>query len=91
MLAFGFTAYDSNQEPIDDPDYGELKAYFKTWGFGPPGVFWEELNTIPCTEEMLKYKKDSSLFYPSHKDSTNDLHYYRKKLQCFDKKTTLRI
>ena len=32
MLAFGLTAYDDNQEPIDDAQYGTLKAYYKSWG-----------------------------------------------------------
>ena len=31
-IAFGFTHYDSNTEPIDDPDYGEVIAEIKTWG-----------------------------------------------------------
>lgn len=32
MVAFGLTAYDSNTEPIEDPTYGKLRAYYKTWG-----------------------------------------------------------
>ena len=31
-FAFGITAYDSNQEVIEDPDYGEIKAKFYGWG-----------------------------------------------------------
>ena len=31
-IAFGFTHYDNNPEPIDDPDYGEVIAEIKTWG-----------------------------------------------------------
>ena len=32
MIAFGLTVYDSNPEPIEDPSYGLLKAYYKSWG-----------------------------------------------------------
>ena len=30
-IAFGFTPYDDNEEPIYEPDYGELKAFTKSW------------------------------------------------------------
>ena len=33
MLAFALTAYDDETESIEDPDIGELKAYYKTWGY----------------------------------------------------------
>ena len=26
------TEYDSNRNPIEEPEYGELKAYYKSWG-----------------------------------------------------------
>ena len=32
-IAFGITAYDNNQEIIEDPSYGVLNPYYKTWGF----------------------------------------------------------
>ena len=32
-LAFGLTAFDNNQEPIDDPRYGKLQAIYTKWGF----------------------------------------------------------
>ena len=34
QFAFGVTAYDSNQEPIDDPTYGRVVARYQTWGMG---------------------------------------------------------
>ena len=52
MIAFGITAYDSNQEPIEEAQYGLLKAYFKTWGGlyeGSSGVHFQELETKQCT------------------------------------------
>ena len=55
MYAFGITAYDSNREPIEDPSYGVLKPYYKSWGIkaGIGGVDWEPLPTKECTEAML--------------------------------------
>ena len=39
MIAFGLTAYDDNLESIEDSDYGQIKAYYKTWGMkDQPGV-----------------------------------------------------
>ena len=54
MMAFGITAYDDNLEPIDDPTYGDLKAYYKSWGLpgDPHGVNWVELQTKQCTKEQ---------------------------------------
>ena len=31
-FAAGITAYDGNQEPIENPDYGTLKFAFYNWG-----------------------------------------------------------
>ena len=33
-FAFAITAYDSNQESIEDPSIGTVDAYYKTWGIG---------------------------------------------------------
>ena len=32
MIAFGLTHYDGNQEPVEDPTYGILNGYYKSWG-----------------------------------------------------------
>ena len=55
MFAFGLTAYDSNQEPIEDPSIGVLRPYYKSWGIksGIGGVDFELLPTRPCTEAEL--------------------------------------
>ena len=92
MLAFGLTAYDNNIEPIDDATYGELKAFYKTWGLpgDPHGVNWVELPTKQCTREQLGYKdydgqvNEESLFYPVHKNSEYDVNLYRKKFKCVE-------
>ena len=31
-FAYGITAYDDDPKPIEDLDYGEVKARFRTWG-----------------------------------------------------------
>ena len=50
MVAFGLTEYDDNLEPIDDSDYGELKAYYKTWDtVNLPGEKFVELPSSYCT------------------------------------------
>ena len=53
MIAFAITAYDSNREPIEDPSYGTIKAYYKTWGLedSVQGVAFEEIPTTMCTRD----------------------------------------
>ena len=44
MFAFAITEYDDNPEPIEDPSYGLVKAYYKSWGIKEGiGVDFEEL------------------------------------------------
>lgn len=79
-----------------------MKAYYKTWGMpgDEQGVHWEELETSPCTRAQLglpeeqeearagvtKASDDTSLFYPAHKNSENDLSFYYKKFKCVNSK-----
>ena len=54
MLAFALTDFDNNQEPIEDEQYGTVRAYYKHWGlngqeYGP--VKWESLPIRTCTPE----------------------------------------
>ena len=34
QFAVGVTAYDSNQQPVDDPKIGRIVARYQTWGLG---------------------------------------------------------
>ena len=92
MFAFGITVYDSNRESIEDPSYGVLKPYYKSWGIkaGYETADWEELPTRNCTEAELhvngKSDPDSPFFKP-HKNSAADLGFYYKKLKCLDNST----
>ena len=54
MLAFALTDYENDQEPIEEEQYGALKAYYKYWGlngdkYGP--IRWESLPITTCTPE----------------------------------------
>ena len=51
MLAFGLTAYDDNQEPIEDAQYGTLQAYYKSWGLidNLDDITFTMLPTKQCT------------------------------------------
>ena len=52
QIAFGITAYDENYESIENPDYGDLKAYYKTWGFeDAPGEVFTEIISKQCTDD----------------------------------------
>ena len=62
QFAYGITAYDAEQEPIDDPDYGSLVATYLTWGLDD--VRGSQSTTIPtryCTDEDLGFLSDDSL------------------------------
>ncbi len=34
-IAFALTAYDAETEPYEDPTYGQMKAFYTTWGIHP--------------------------------------------------------
>jgi len=51
----GLTAYDDVTEPIDDPDYGEIKAYHYVWNstfFGN-----DPIETRPCTLDDFDFSR----------------------------------
>ena len=61
MIAFAITAFDDNYESIEDADYGDLKAFYKTWGFeDAPGEQFIEIETKQCTKEQLGINEDGS-------------------------------
>ena len=98
MFAFGLTAYDSNQEPIEDAQYGILKAYYKTWGGvveGSQSVHFQELETKQCTRAELGLPKEDwdtesdyskpPLFFEPHPNAVSDFEFYFKKFKCIQK------
>ena len=61
MIAFGLTGFDEEYSSIEDSDYGELKAYYKTWGMvDAPGVEFIELPTSQCTLAQLGLNQDGT-------------------------------
>lgn len=60
FYAFGITAYDSNPESIDDPTYGEIKPYYKSWGLKEKaGVHFEPLPMRNCTQAELHINNET--------------------------------
>ena len=88
QIAFGITYYDSNQEMIVEPDYGELIARVKKWGGDAIGIEWQQLNIRPCTYEELglgdEASQEDAKFFRPHKNSDGFIRYYWKKLYCYD-------
>ena len=83
QFAFGVTMYDSNAEPIDDPDYGRVVARYASWGLGGSGTTISmPIPTKPCTKELLGIDEEGSdsVFSPPHEASIRDLNFYYKKL-----------
>ena len=88
MYSFGISNYDTNYEPIEDPSYGVLKPYYKSWGIKEEGtVDFEEIPTRECSETEFhingKTDKDSLFFEPSS-NLGSDIAFYYKKLKCLD-------
>ena len=87
QAAFGLTYYDSNQEMIIEPDYGEIIGRVKSWN-NENGVVWQYLDFRPCTQEELGisevYDPDKAKFFPAHQNSQGFLNFYWKKLYCYD-------
>ena len=63
MIAFGLTDYQNNREPIEDADYGTLRAYYKYWGMegDDAQVYWQQLEAKTCTPEQLGLIKNEKL------------------------------
>ena len=76
-FAFGLTAYDDNEEPIEDPSIGVLRPYFKQWGM-------DQNLTTPiewryCTKSELRrqgYDDTESPFFEFTKAADTDIGTY---------------
>ena len=79
-VAFAFTDYENNPDPIDNLDYGEVTANFVSWGFeeiigSTPGDGLPLKRCGPTELGLNGY--DKSKFYPTHKTSVRDLTFYQ--------------
>ena len=92
QIAFGITAYDDNQEMIDDPDYVTIHARLKEWGNDGMGTTFTELPIRPCTRDDLglDVENKSTKFYPAHKNSEVFMNYYWQKFYCVDSDVFIR-
>ena len=93
QFAFGITAYDSNQEPIDDPTYGNVVARYASWGLGegPGTTISDPIPMKECSDADLgitvgpdggenNLDRSATRFYPAHASNIGDLTFFRKKL-----------
>ena len=91
MYSFGITAYDGNRESIEDPSYGVVKPYYKTWGIkGDSGTHFEELPTRECSEAEfhINGRTDSkSSFFKPASNQESDIAFYYKKLRCLEQES----
>ena len=59
--AFALTAYDGNSEPIEDPSFGVLRPYYRSWGLKDLDHIGVELDSIPeraCSKAELHINDD---------------------------------
>ena len=99
-VAFALSAYDSEQEFIEDPDYGTLKAYHYEWGFDEiQSSRLIEIETRRCTEEDLYLNEEEdeemgqnesqSKMYTLHEQGKSSVEYYKKKFRCIDEEISV--
>ena len=98
QFAFGITAYDLNQDPIDDPTYGNVVAKYVSWGFGEDNLN-DPIPMKPCSDADLgitvgwngwsddvenNLDRSETRFFPINSSNIHAFTFYRKKLRCFD-------
>ena len=71
QVAFAFVNYQDSSESLKNlPEYGEIGAYYKTWGdTDNPGTFYKSIPSRPCTAKELNLEEksddDELKFWPS--------------------------
>ena len=71
------------------PEYGEIHAYYKSWGDPDrPGTFYTRIPTRPCTPKELnleeKSEDDPVKFWPYTDTSIGDISAFAKNFKCID-------
>ena len=58
MFAAAITNYDGTTDPIEDPEVGTLKLYYKSWDVEAENgsLKFEEIPTRPCTTEDFAFQ-----------------------------------
>lgn len=88
-IAVAFTAYDSVQEPILDPTFGELVLNHFSWGNdaeGKPFTVREPLQQHACSRNELNVSEDPEdpKFFQPHKSIRGFVDFYWQKFRCMD-------
>ena len=85
-VAFALTEYDNVEEPIEDPDYGVLKAYHYGWKQDTREIFQTPVSTEPCTQDDLHLNEEvsgqSSSIFPIGELYIGDVRRYWEKFKC---------
>ena len=86
-IAVAFTAFDSEQEWILDPSYGDLIINEYKWGTdetGKPFTARNKLSTHSCSREEMGLEGDpkNAKFYPLHESSRTYVNLFSKKFIC---------
>ena len=91
FVAAALTAYDEEEDIIEEERYGELVIEHYGWGNEEdPDYFGDEDRSIGnhyCSEQELGLKEGDSetLLYETHPTSKLDVKRYRKKFKCIEK------
>ena len=61
-VAFGLVGWGESESEDDTSMYGELKAFYKSWGNegDAPGTHYYDIKTRPCTKEELGLGDDKT-------------------------------
>ena len=84
FLAAAITEYNSDPNPVEEAQYGELIIEHYGWGYGDGiGSGSRPLNYHTCTDEELGYvRTENTVIYPVYESSQAEVDTYRKKFKC---------
>lgn len=83
-MAAAITEYNSDPNPVEEAQYGELIIEHYGWGYGDGiGSGSRPLNYHTCTDEELGYvRTENTVIYPVYESSQAEVDTYRKKFKC---------
>ena len=87
FMAAALTHYDSNPEPVEKKEYGELLMEHYGWGNSALGYEYgsHPLDNHPCSDEELGYKRSpNTVIYPVFHKAQAEVNTYKKKFKCVD-------
>ena len=79
-FAVGFTAWDDGVGITEDPTYGQIKIFIKSWGLNAPFEdTFHEIETRSCNLDDFKGSAD---FFTPSKESEQAITDYGHRLKC---------